>query len=87
MAEKRTAKIAELKKYYTIIDEKTMSVDELERIIIPYYKSLVPQINCKGIIGEKISTSSKKIMCQEKCGGYISTTKKKGKKTHKCVAR
>jgi len=83
----KAKKLKELKQYYTIIDEKTMSVDELEKVIIPYYKSLVPQVNCKGIIGEKVNTKTKRRKCQEKCGGYVLSTKKKGKKSYKCIAR
>lgn len=83
----KAKKLKELKQYYTIIDEKTMSVDELEKVIIPYYKSLVPQVNCKGIIGEKVNTKTKRRKCQEKCGGYVLSTKKKGKKIYKCIAR
>ena len=83
----KAKKIEELKQYYTIIDEKTMSVDELEKVIIPYYKSLVPQVNCKGIIGEWVNTKIKRRKCQEKCGGYVLSTKKKGKKSYKCIAR
>jgi hypothetical protein len=83
----KAKKIEELKQYYTIIDEKTMSVDELEKVIIPYYKSLVPQVNCKGIIGEKVNTKTKRRKCQEKCGGYVLSTKRKSKKIYKCIAR